>query len=299
MIFLAVICLVCVALSSCSNDGSLDSSVNPSNEQLMAPVTVVASGFEISQQDFSGTRAVPVSDYAEVKFVTLAFFKTNDGTPVYKYTQDRSDNTTYTTFGEFSTSLPLGSYTMVVVANAGANPVTLSSATSATYGENRVLDTFVVTKAVNITSTSAVNLSETLTRIVSAVVVKSTDNRPSGVTHIRLTYSGGSKSFNPTTGLSNSNTGFVNLMDLSAAAGSPTTVGGYLFLASDEQTMDVTIETLDSEGVVLFSKTITNVPLKRNRQTILSGSIYDMTAAATSGSFQVSTIWFGDYNMDF
>ena len=68
-------------------------------------------------------------------------------------------------------------------------------------------------------------------------------------------------------------------------------MGGYLFLADDEETLDVTIETLDAaDGNVLFSKTITDVPVKRNRQTILTGATFSGTGVSASG-FQVNTTW--------
>lgn len=291
----AGLCLLMAAvLSSCSTEN--ESPVF--DDQAVAPVTVHTSGFDVSQQDFSGTRTA-VGDYAGVKMLTLAFYRVSDGKEVYKHTQYRDDNTTYTTFGEFSTTLPLSSYTMVVLAYGGNNVITLTSPTVATYGENRVLQTFSATQSVNITSTSALNLSATLNRIVSALNVRSTDNRPAEVTHMRLTYSAGGKGFNPTTGLATSNTGFVNLMDFTGAAGVTTSTGGYLFLATDEQTMDVTIETLNADGGVLFSKTVNDVPMKRNRATILTGAIYDVSAGATAGTFQINTDWLDDYNMNF
>ena len=146
--------------ASCSNDESLDSSVNPSDE--LAPVTVRVSDFSVEQDSFPATRASSVATYSDVKFLTLAFYK--GSTEVFKQTQNRDDDATFDTFGEFSTSLPMGSYTMVVVANGGNNVPTLTSATSATYGENVVGDTFVKSQEVNITSTEAVNLDAKIGR---------------------------------------------------------------------------------------------------------------------------------------
>lgn len=82
-----------------------------------------------------------------------------------------------------------------------------------------------------------------------------------------------------------------NPMDTFAATiGSTTYTGGYLFLATDEQTMDITIETLDAAGGnVIFSKTIKDVALKRNRQTTLNGPIYSANTQASS--FQLNTAW--------
>ena len=291
--------------ASCSNDESLDSSVNLSSEQGLAPVTVSVSGFAVEQGEFPGTgepqgtraatRAQSVSDYANVKFLTLAFYK-SDGTEVYKQTQNRDDDATYDTFGEFSTSLPMGSYTMVVVANGGNNVPTLTSATSATYGENVVGDTFVKSQEVNITSTEAVNLDATLDRIVTCIAVNSTDGRAEEAKKLRITTTTGSRSFSPTTGLATVNSGITAMITLPEAVGTVTKSASLLFLAADEQTADVTIETLDEDDNVLFSKTVENVPLKRNRWTILTGAMYQTTA---SGTFSVNTDWLTNENVNF
>lgn len=287
---------LCLMTASCSNE---DQDVQTqTSEEVLVPVMVRVNGFSISQEEFPGTRATtPVGEYNGVKALTLAFYK-SDGTEVFKHTQLRDDNTTFTTFGVFICYLPQENYTMVVIANGGDNAITLTNKTLATYGENRVMDTFAATKAVNITNTNAVNVTATLDRVVSAVAVRSTDNRPAGVTHLRFTYSKGGKSFNPTTGLATSNTGFVNLMGLSGNVGSTTYSGGYLFLASNTQTMDVTIETLDADENVLFSKTITDVPLERNRQTTLTGAIYS-SAVVSANSFLISGTWLTENNVEF
>ena len=68
---------------------------------------------------------------------------------------------------------------------------------------------------------------------------------------------------------------------------------------TDEETMDVTIETLDAaDGNVLFSKTVTGVPLKRNRQTTLTGAIYS-NARVNANSFEVNKDWIDPQNISF
>ena len=287
--------------ASCSNDGSLDSSFNPSNEQVVAPVTVTTTtGFDISQGEFTGTRATePVGSYDGIQVLTLVFYKP-DGTQQYKCTHIKNDpNATYTTFGEFSTSLPLGSYTMAVMGYNQNEELTFASSTIASFGTGPALDTFANTQAVNITNTTAVNLTATLQRIVTALAVRSTDNRPAGVTHMRITYSAGSRSFNPTTCLAADNNGFVDLITFRGNVGDPIYSGDYFFLNTDEQTMDVTVETLDAaDGNVLFSKTFTGVPFKRNRQTTLTGAIFT-DGSANAGSFKVEGSWITGHNIDF
>ena len=290
--------------ASCSNEESLDSSVNPSNDQVLAPVTVQVADFSIAQEDFPTTRSTQSAEsYQYVKALTLAFYRVSDGHEMVKITHFRSNPSAYTDFDEFSTELPLGSYTMVVLGYGQGNSdkeITLTSPTLASYGEGTVFETFAYTQPVTIANNTAVELQATLERVVTALGVQSTDNRPEGVTHIRLTCSAGGKSFSPTTGFATSNTGIVNLMGFSGTPNQTTYMGCYFFLAENEQTIDVTIETLDAaDGNVLFSKTVTNVPMKRNRLTKLTGAMYNVSTSTTTEPIQVSVSWLDEYAMNF
>ena len=275
---------MCLILAACSND-----SYNKEAEPLSAsaPVTVRVDGFSISQEDFpSTTRATAVGSYNGIQKLTLAFYASN-GTEVYKATQSKNE----ADFGEFSTFLPIGSYTMVVLGYVlyDDDELTLTSPTQAEYTGGCIRETFAATQAVNITNTNAVNLTATLNRIIACLQVLSTDGRTANVNKVRMTFAAGGKRFSPTSGLATVNTGSVSTVGNSATVGTTSTSKGYVFLASDEQTMDVTIETLDAESAVLFSKTVNNVPFKRNRVTKLTGAIY--AADANASGFQVNTTW--------
>lgn len=268
----------------------------PVDCEAMAPVKVHVSHFSMSFEDYSGvgTRAASdVADYDGVNAVTLAFYK-SDGTEAYKRTQAKGD----TGFGEFSLSLPMGSYTMVALAyhTSEGNPLVLTSPTVAEF-TGRSYETFSATQEVVISNTNAVDIDATLSRIVTQLLVGSTDGKTADVTNVRMTFSAGGKRFNPTTGLATVNTGFVNTVGNTATVGTHSASLSFLFLIEDEQDIDVTIETLDADGNTLFSKTVTNVPFKRNRKTILTGPMY--TNEALSGTFKIETAWLSDYNAEF
>lgn len=284
---------ICILFAGCSKEKE------PTNSAQVATVKVHVSDFAVSQEVFPGgtkTTEDP-ADYNGVNAMTLAFYNAA-GTEVVKTTQLKSDNTTFTTFGEFECSLPMGSYTMVVLAYyTNENSVlTLTSPTVASYSL-RARETFATTQTVTISNTNDVDISAILSRIVSMLTVKSTDGKTADVTNVRMTLSAGGIDFNPTTGLAITNTGFANTVGNSAAVGSTSTSSTVLFLNSDEQTMDVTIETLDADGNTLFSKTVNNVPFKRNRVTKLTGAMY--TNSGVDGGFQISTDWLTEYNGQF
>ena len=285
--------------ASCSND---ECGNFVENNGGYTPVTVSVSGFSVEQGDFPGTggmtRATAVGSYSGVSFLTLAFYASN-GTEVYKHTQEKGNLEQGETFGEFSTPLPIGSYTMVVLGYVlyDDDALTLTSPTQAEWTVNAPRETFAATQEVNVTNTTALNLTATLDRIVSQLKVISTDNRTANVEKISMTFSAGGKQFSPTTGLATVNTGSVSTVSAGVAVGERSCSIGYVFLATDEQTMDVTIETLDAQGNTIFSKTVENVPFQRNRKTKLTGAIYSASAAA--GSFQVNTEWLADYSDTF
>lgn len=267
-------------------------------EVAVAPVKVHVSGFSVSQEDFPTTRtAQNLADYTGVKAVTLAFY--NGSTEVLKHEQVRGALEEGETFGEFECSLPMGSYTLVVIARGqGEGDVfTLTSPTEAAYTSDHSRETFAYTQVVDINSTSAVDISATLNRVIAKLQVFSTDNKTSNANSVRMTFAAGGKAFNPTSGLATANTGFVNTVPISAAVGSTSNSVSYLFLATDEQDIDVTIETLDGEGNTLFSKTVQNVPFKRNRVTKLTGAMY--TNDAVNGGFKLNADWLPDYTDNF
>jgi len=268
-------------------------------KEALVPVRVHINDFSISQEEIPSKTASDVVDYTGVKAITLAFY-TADGTEQYKVTQMRADATTYTTFGEFDLSLPMGSYTMVVLGyglNDGEPAITLTGPTSATFGDYPARETFVATQAVSITNTDALEFNATLNRVVAKLKVLSTDGRTANANSVRITTSGGSKAFNPSTGLATTNTGFSNTVNItSTAVGSVAGPVSYLFLATDEQTVNVTIDVLDENNQTISHKVVNNVPLQRNRMTKLVGSIF---TASGDGSFQVETEWLPETEVNF
>ena len=282
-----IIAISCLLAVSCHKDTGT------------AKVHVNVNDFAISQEEISKS-SENVADYAGVKAITLAFYKTSDGTEQYKTTQMRADATTYTTFGHFDLSLPMGSYTMVVLGyglNDGEPAITLTSPTSATFGNNPARETFAATQAVNITNANDdVDISATLSRVISKLKITSTDGCTENAVNVRTTLSAGGKSFNPTTGLATANAGFSNVLPIQSAVGNPTNSVTYLFLATDEQTVNVTIAVLDAGGNSISHKEVSGVPFKRNRMTVLTGSLY---SSGGNGSFQVETEWLTDAEVNF
>ena len=255
-----------------------------------AQVSVRVSGFDISIQDLPSTRALQdVDSYTSVGAITLAFY--SDETQVFKATQIKSDQTSYTTFGDFSCNLPLGTYTVVALGYyySDGDVLALTSPTQASYTSERPRETFAATGTVNLTTAEGYELQLELDRITSKLQIISTDGRPADITRIRTSFSAGSKSFNPTTGLALDDEGFSQTNNPSKAAGQAIDISLFPFLTSQEQLIDITIQTMDAAQNVVSTHVINDVPFEINRATILKGPLFSATMSSTA--FQLETAW--------
>ena len=163
-----------------------------------------------------------------------------------------------------------------------------------------VYKTFSKVQTVTVTNLSPLNLSVSLNRINALLTIQSTDARPAGISKIRTTFAKGGMAFNPSTGQANVDTGFSQTNTPNAAVGTTITVNSCPLLASaddEEEKMDLTIEVLDTNDKVLFTKVVSDVPFKRNNQTTLSGPLF--TASPSSLSFTLNTDWGPGYTVTF
>ena len=143
------------------------------NNKTLVPIHVNTNGFNVTQEDFESTRAATTADdYTNVNAIILAFYQGN--TEIKRLSQLRDTMAEGENFGEFNLYLPIGKYTMVVVAYSTNenSPFTLTSLTEAAFTGLRVKDTFVATQTVNVTSGNPLALSATLNRIVSQLTVQ-------------------------------------------------------------------------------------------------------------------------------
>jgi len=259
------------------------------------PVRVHVNEFSISMSgfdDFSAgarglTRATDAESYKNVKAVMLAFYAGD--AEVYKTVQLKDDKSTYTTFGEFTVDLPIGSYKMVALGYfvGTGDEFTLTSPTEAGYTSERPREMFCLTQDVTVTKTAAVDLDITLNRICAYLSILSTDGRSAGATKIRTTFTKGGKTFNPTTGLSLTDAGFTQVNTPATAVGKTINVACLLYLFTDEETMGVTIEALDADDNVLFTKSFAEVEFKRGYKTTIKGPIF--TAGPSTVGFKLNT----------
>jgi hypothetical protein len=264
------------------------------------PVRVHVSDFSFSNEDFPAatTRAEssPVS-YASIRAIDVAIFSGN--TRVYAATQLKDDASTYTTFGEFECRLPIGTYTMVAVARnrSDGDEFTITSPTQAAYTTERARETFCNTQTIQVDGTTPVDVSPVMNRVMAMFWLTSTDAVPADVSRIRTTYTAGSKSFNPTTGLATDDDGFVVTNSAKPDKNGVLDIFSIVFLAADQETMDLTIDVLDANNTVLLTKHLKDVHFRRNQITKATGAVF--TPDPTTLTFTLNTTWLPDEHYNF
>ena len=281
---------------SCGHNAEVEN--NPG--EAKAQVRVHVSDFAFTSEPFpdAQTRAdVDPNSYSAVKAIDIAIFAADK--QVYAATQIKDDATTYTTFGEFECSLPMGTYTMVAVArNKGeGDEFTITSPTQAAYTSERARETFCCAQNITVSSTEPVDINPVMNRVMARFQLVSTDLMPSSAATIRTIYGAGSKSFDPTTGLATDDDGFTVTNTAHANTAGVLDVFSIVFLAANEATMPVTVEVLDANQSVLISKTLPAVHFKRNQITKATGAMF--TPGSSSFTFLLDTDWLPQENITF
>ena len=295
LVIIAILMAIAVlfAYTSCTSDTA---AVAPKTK-----VSVHVNEFSFSYEGFPGghTRAAEsLEKVSQIKAIDLAIFSGDK--KVFGTTQLRDDATTYEKFGEFECSLSAGDYKLVAVARnmSDGDKFTIQSPVLATYASERVRETFCYTKEISIKGVEPVDITPIMDRVVAQFMLTTTDKMMEGVNKIRTTYSAGSKSFNPTTGLATDDNGFWL-----TNSGRPQKDSGVmiiyslLFLAADEEVMDVTIDVLDKDENVLINKRLPNVHFKRNQITKATGALF--TPGTSSFTFLLNDAWLPDEEITF
>ena len=245
------------------------------------PVTFVFGGFTAVSGDLPVTRAS--LEEANVKFLTLKLFDSG-GNAVFSAEQSAGDSG----FGSVTGTLDYGTYTLVAVANGGDARVDVESPDKAGMPSgSRVADTFWVSRGLSVSASSESSVSLTLARPVAAVVVRATDaSMPSGFDHFELELSGGSTSFDPSTGYGIAPASGAAVQTYTAAKGALNN-GIYTFPVRDGS-CTLVVRGCDASGNAIRTHTIAGIGLSANRMVTYSGHFF---VSETAFSVSVENEW--------
>jgi len=244
------------------------------------------------------TRAtVNIGDYFAKLNVQLF---TPDGQKVFDKvrTQLRTDDN----FGQLACQLSPGTYTVVAVGHSSKISASIKSTEmvqfTASDGE-KLTDTFCHCGTVSVGSDGG-QYSLTMHRVAAMLRFRLTDSpMPERFAHLEISYTGGSANFNPTTyeGCTKSTQSETRQRNATAV------YEAYTFpYLSKSCALKVTLSALASDGTIITTKTMTDVPVARNRITTYTGPLFTdgpTEITQTAFGFTVNPDWDGEDHYTF
>ena len=277
ILFLAVVALM---VASCEH-ATFETS-DPNNVTL---------SFTPSTADITrGT--VSVGDYFSKLNVQLF---DSEGSKVFSSvrTQQRDDDG----FGQMRLSLAEGTYTVVAVGHSSIKSATIKSTEMVQFTANdgeKLTDTFCHCGQVTV-SESGGKFSLVMNRVAAMLQLKLTDaDLPESFSRLRIDYTGGSANFNPST--SQGCTKSTQSETRQRVASGVYQVYTFPYL-STSCSLKVTISALTDDGTVIRQRTITDVPMTRNRITTYEGPFFsegDGNITQSDFGFTVNADWDGE-----
>lgn len=196
-------------------------------------------------------------------------------------------------FGTVSMNLPTGTYDLVVIAHNCTGSATISSPSKITFPSNIITDTFYYYGQLTVGS-QAQTVDISLTRAVAMYRLNITDDMPNGVDNMKFYYTGGSSTFDATTGFGNVNSRqTVNIGITSDMKGKPSTFEVYTFPHQETGTLKMTVTAEDSQKAKVMERVFEDVPIQRNVITQMSGEFFSGSAAGQAITLQADDAWAG------
>lgn len=221
--------------------------------------------------------------------LSFALFDENGTKLTYK-NQKQSDSN----FGTFSLSVGKGAYKLVVVAHSSEEGnATISSPGKITFEKNKVTDTFYYYGSFTIEEDE--NFDIVLQRAVAMFRLKITDTTPADVTRMKFYYTGGSSTFDATSGYGCVNSKQAELRDVPSSAYNQSSVYEvYTFPHSDGKNLKIKAYALTAVGDTLQECEFTDVPVERNKITECTTTFFgDPPSGGRTIHFTVNSEWNG------
>lgn len=243
--------------------------------------------------DTRGT--VAIGDY----FSRLAVQLFNeDGTKVF--TQSKTQTRDDSDFGVINVDLTAGTYTVVAVGHSSPVTPTIKNTDLVQFTAKDGIknsDTFCHFSQVTIDEDGGYRELR-MNRMTAMITFTFTDQSfPDSYSGLRIDYSGGSANFNPSTsqGCTKSNQSELRTKSTQYA------VFTFPYMSANG-TLKITLNALDENQSVLTTKTLTDIPVTRNRITKCTGPLFypgDYDIKQTTFGLTVNDDWEGEINYNF
>lgn len=277
--------LTLLALSACQKASIYDDEL----EQRLKG-NLIVNVFKLEQTPFSTlTRTEPAEACSRLSFA------------VYDLTGKRVDIVSQKVddakFGSASFLLDEGDYQLVIVAHSSDGNPTMTDLTRIQFSNKLgFTDTFLYYGNISIGEES-VEMDLTLNRIVALCRFCITDDIPDDVTRMQFYYTGGSGTFDASTGFGSVNSKQSIFFDVTEGQKQ---FDLYTFPHDTEGTLHLTVTAYDDGDNILKEREF-EVPVTRNKITWLSGPYFTGSGSSSSSVFSidVDTDWAGDTHLTF
>ena len=283
--FLAAVMML---LTACQND---------SEEQRPAEGMGRLSFEVVNYEQFSLDDETTRTSMSKLTHLDMAVYDASTNALVEHQHQAQGDNG----YGTFSTTLPYGTYNIVLMGYEGSRTAIVDSPTAIHFADNFVPNFFYKTVPVTIDKpqTDAQNIA--LQRPIAAFTIRSQGGQnPAELASVSVSCSGGSHHFDALTGKGATVEERSYTYDMSKYAGKDTvtTVTAYTFLTAEESTMNFTVTALNKEQGIIRTREFTDVPMKVNQRTRYSGFFFaaDQGSAGFTLSLEDSDWTLQDFN---
>lgn len=277
--------LLATLFTSCENPVITDDG-NVEDPQGNLKVSV----YQIEQTPFSAlTRAEAGISCSRLNFIIFDESGTRFRDPVNQ-TSDMAG------FGSASFQLPEGDYQLVVVGHSSnGNPKSTDIKKINFTNSQGFTDTFLYYGNVTITDEPE-DLGITLRRIVSLCRFEVTDEFPEDVDKMRFYYTGGSGTFDATTGLGSVDS--KQTAEFKVISGKKQ-FDLYTFLRNTEGSIHLTVTAMDDSGNVINERSF-DVPMKQNYVTCMTGPFFAGGGTGSTGiTITINTDWAGENHITF
>ena len=245
--------------------------------------------FVPTTHDVSTRGTVAIGDYFSRLAVQMF---DQDGNKVFDKvkTQSRDDDD----FGTLNVGLTAGTYTVVAVGHSSPVTPTIKSTDMVQFtAKDGIKNSDTFSYCGNVTIDADHTSHELrMNRMTAMVMFEFTDETmPTNYVALRADYSGGSANFNPSTSEG------CTKSTQSELRGKATPYFFTFPYLSDTGTLKMTLTALDADENTLTTKTLTDVPVTRNRITHCQGTLFgngDFTIYQTAFGLSVNTDWDGE-----
>lgn len=194
-------------------------------------------------------------------------------------------------FGRMVLKADTGRYVLVAVGHSSAVSASIKSPQQVVFTAKdgrKLTDTFCAVVELH-TDGSQQLITLPLQLVTACVSFRFTDALPVGTTALRFDYSGGSANVNPSTleGCTRSTQSELRAVSSNGVY----EIWTFPYMARNG-VLKVTVNTLDAHGAMLYSRTMSGVPVSRGKVTNVSGSLIP---SDTGIGFVVNDDWDGEY----